>query len=95
LPTVQYGWISWSRHLALHACPARRQASRSDPITTELGIRAHGVDRLCGRTLAEFAGAAIGRWIDRRGPRPTATIIAAGLALACAFMACVNPRSCC
>src|SRR5207245_11397265 len=32
----------------------------------------------------------IGRWIDRRGPRLTATIIAGGLALACAFMASVH-----
>jgi MFS family permease len=32
----------------------------------------------------------IGRWIDRRGPRLTATIIAGGLALACAFMATVQ-----
>src|SRR4029450_525224 len=32
----------------------------------------------------------IGRWIDRRGPRLTATIIAAALALACAFMAAVQ-----
>lgn len=32
----------------------------------------------------------IGRWIDRRGPRLTATIIAGGLVLACAFMALVQ-----
>ena len=32
----------------------------------------------------------IGRWIDRRGPRLTATIIAGALALACAYMAFVH-----
>jgi MFS family permease len=32
----------------------------------------------------------IGRWIDRRGPRRTATIIAGGIALACAFMATIQ-----
>jgi MFS family permease len=32
----------------------------------------------------------IGRWIDRRGPRLSATIIAAALALACAYMAVVD-----
>jgi MFS family permease len=63
-----------------------------DPITADLGI---------SRTLASIAYAAgtlggilpapvIGRWIDRRGPRLTATIIAGGLALACAFMATVQ-----
>lgn len=63
-----------------------------DPITADLGI---------SRTLASTAYAAgtlagilpaplIGRWIDRHGPRLTATIIAASLVLACAYMALVQ-----
>jgi MFS family permease len=63
-----------------------------DPITTELGIsRTSASIAYAAGTLAGILPApAIGRWIDRLGPRPTATIIAGGLALACAFMACVQ-----
>lgn len=63
-----------------------------DPITADLGISrtsasiAYAVGTLAGILPAPV----IGRWIDRRGPRLTATIIAAGLALACAFMAMVQ-----
>jgi MFS family permease len=63
-----------------------------DPITADLGISrtsasiAYGVGTLAGILPAPM----IGRWIDRRGPRLTATIIAGGLALACAFMATVQ-----
>jgi MFS-type transporter involved in bile tolerance (Atg22 family) len=60
-----------------------------DPVTADLGISrtwastAYAIGTLAGILPAPV----IGRWIDRRGPRFTATIIAAGLALACAFMA--------
>ena len=63
-----------------------------DPITADLGISrtsasiAYAVGTLAGILPAPV----IGRWIDRRGPRVTATIIAGGLALACAFMAAVQ-----
>ncbi|MBR0943505.1 MFS transporter [Bradyrhizobium liaoningense] len=63
-----------------------------DPITADLGISrtsasiAYAVGTLAGILPAPL----IGRWIDRRGPRLTATIIAGGLALACALMATVQ-----
>ena len=63
-----------------------------DPITTDLHISrtsasvAYAVGTLAGILPAPV----IGRWIDRRGPRLTATIIAFGLALACACMAFVE-----
>jgi MFS family permease len=52
-----------------------------DPITADLGISrtsasiAYAVGTLAGILPAPV----IGRWIDRRGPRLTATIIASGL----------------
>jgi MFS family permease len=63
-----------------------------DPITTDLHISrtsasvAYAVGTLAGILPAPV----IGRWIDRRGPRLTATIIACGLALACVCMALVE-----
>ncbi|WP_370097604.1 MFS transporter [Bradyrhizobium yuanmingense] len=63
-----------------------------DPITADLGISrtsasiAYAVGTLAGILPAPV----ISRWIDRRGPRLTATIIAGGLALACVFMATVQ-----
>jgi MFS family permease len=63
-----------------------------DPITADIGISrswastAYAVGTLAGILPAPL----IGRWIDRRGPRLTATIIAGALALACAYMAFVN-----
>ncbi len=63
-----------------------------DPITADLGISrtsasiAYAVGTLAGILPAPV----IGRWIDRRGPRLTATIIAGCLALACALMATVQ-----
>jgi MFS family permease len=63
-----------------------------DSITGDLGISrttasyAYAVGTLAGILPAPM----IGRWIDRRGPRITATIIAGSLALACAFMAWVQ-----
>ena len=63
-----------------------------DPLTADLGVSrtlasiAYGTGTLAGILPAPL----IGRWIDRRGPRLTATIIAGGLAMACAFMATVQ-----
>jgi MFS family permease len=58
-----------------------------DPITADLGIsRTWASIAYPAGTLAGILPAPlIGRWIDRRGPRLTATIIASGLALACAY----------
>jgi MFS family permease len=63
-----------------------------DPMATDLGIsRTSASIAYAAGTLAGILPApVIGRWIDRRGPRLTATIIAATLALACAFMAAVQ-----
>ncbi len=63
-----------------------------DPVTQDLGISrtwasiAYAVGTLAGILPAPV----IGRWIDRRGPRLTATLIAAALALSCAYMAWVQ-----
>lgn len=63
-----------------------------DPVTADLGISrtwassAYAVGTLAGILPAPV----IGRWIDNRGPRLTATIIAGALALACVFMALVQ-----
>jgi len=63
-----------------------------DPIAAELGIsRMSASIAYATGTLAGILPAPIiGYWIDRRGPRLTATVIAGGLALACAFMATVQ-----
>jgi MFS family permease len=63
-----------------------------DPITADLHIsRTWASVAYAAGTLAGILPApVIGRWIDRRGPRVTASIIAAGLALACAYMALVQ-----
>lgn len=63
-----------------------------DPITADLQIsRTSASVAYAAGTLAGILPAPlIGRWIDRRGPRLTATLIAAALALACAFMAIVR-----
>jgi MFS family permease len=63
-----------------------------EPVTQELGISrtwtsiAYSAGTLAGILPAPL----VGRWIDKRGPRITATIIAAALALACAYMALVR-----
>ena len=63
-----------------------------DPLTADLGIsRTSASVAYAAGTLAGILPApVIGRWMDRRGPRLTATIIACGLALACVFMATVQ-----
>ena len=63
-----------------------------DPITADLHIsRTSASIAYAAGTLAGILPAPlIGRWIDRRGPRLSATIIAAALLLACAYMAAVE-----
>src|SRR5438874_2467304 len=63
-----------------------------DPITADLGIsRTWASTAYAAGTLAGILPApVIGRWIDRRGPRLTATIIAGSLALACTVMAAIH-----
>jgi MFS family permease len=63
-----------------------------DPITADLHIsRTSASVAYAAGTLAGILPApVIGRWIDRRGPRLTATIIAGGLTLACAYMALIQ-----
>jgi MFS family permease len=63
-----------------------------DPITAELQIsRTTASAAYAAGTLAGILPAPIiGRWIDRRGPRLAATLIASSLALACLYMALVQ-----
>jgi len=63
-----------------------------DPITADLGV-SHSwasIAYAAGTLAGILPAPVIGRWIDRRGPRVTASIIAGCLALACAFMALVQ-----
>ena len=96
LPSVHYGWVilgagTFGSFMTLPGQTAGVSVF-FDPITTELGIsRTTASIAYAAGTLAGILPAPlIGRWIDRRGPRRTAVIIAGGLALACAFMACVQ-----
>jgi len=93
---VHYGWIilgagTFGSFMTLPGQTAGVSVF-FDPITADLGISrtsasiAYAVGTLAGILPAPV----IGRWIDRRGPRLTATIIAGGLALACVFMATVQ-----
>ena len=63
-----------------------------DPITTHSQIsRTSASIAYAAGTLAGILPAPlIGRWIDKRGPRLTATIIAGGSAMACIWMAFVE-----
>jgi MFS family permease len=90
---VHYGWIilaagAFGSFMTLPGQTAGVSVFL-DPITAELGVSrtwasaAYAVGTLAGILPAPL----IGRWIDRRGPRLTATIISAALALACAYMA--------
>jgi MFS family permease len=93
---VHYGWIilgagTFGSFMTLPGQTAGVSVF-FDPITADLGISrtsasiAYAVGTLAGILPAPV----IGRWIDRRGPRLTATIIAGCLALACVFMATVQ-----
>jgi MFS family permease len=65
-----------------------------EPITAELNLSrtqaslAYALGTLAGLLPAPL----IGRWIDRKGPRWAATLISAGLVLACAFMAAIQSQ---
>lgn len=63
-----------------------------DPITRELEISrtAASLAYAAGTLIGIMPAPIIGQWIDRRGPRLTAAIIAGGLALACLCMAAVH-----
>ena len=93
---VHYGWIilgagTFGSFMTLPGQTAGVSVF-FDPITADLGItRTSASIAYAAGTLAGILPApVIGRWIDQRGPRLTATIIAGGLALACAFMAMVQ-----
>lgn len=93
---IHYGWIilaagAFGSFMTLPGQTAG-VAVFFDPINSDLGIsRTSASIAYAAGTLAGILPApVIGRWIDKRGPRLTATIIAAALALACAFMAFVH-----
>ncbi|WP_089173009.1 MFS transporter [Bosea sp. AS-1] len=93
---VHYGWIILAAGIvgAFMTTPGQTAGVSVffDPMTADLDISrtwasfAYTVGTLAGILPAPL----IGRWIDRRGPRITATVIAVGLALACAFMALIR-----
>jgi MFS family permease len=96
LPAIHCGWVilgagTFGSFMTLPGQTAGVSVF-FDPITTELGIsRTTAAIAYAAGTLAGILPApAIGRWIDRRGPRLTAAILASGLASACAFMATVQ-----
>src|SRR5947208_2892889 len=93
---VHYGWIilaagTFGSFMTLPGQTAGVSVF-FDPITADLGIsRTWASTAYAAGTFAGILPApVIGRWIDRRGPRLTATIIAASLAMACAYMAFVQ-----
>lgn len=95
-PRLHYGWIilaagTFGSFMTLPGQTAGVSVF-FDSITTDLHIsRTSASIAYAAGTLAGILPApVIGRWIDRRGPRLTATIIAVGLALACACMAFVE-----
>jgi MFS family permease len=93
---VHYGWIILAAGAfgSFMTLPGQTVgvAVFFDPINTDLHISrtsaciAYAVGTLTGILPAPV----IGRWIDRRGPRLTGTIIAGALDLACAYMALVQ-----
>lgn len=93
---VHYGWIiltagTFGSFMTLPGQTAGVSVF-VDPIITDLGISrtwasvAYAIGTLAGILPAPL----IGGWIDRRGPRLTATVIATALVLACAYMALVQ-----
>jgi len=93
---VHYGWIilaagAFGSFMTLPGQTAGVSVF-FDPITADLRIsRTSASIAYSAGTLAGILPAPIiGRWIDRRGPRLTASVIAAALGLACAYMALVQ-----
>ncbi|NJO35165.1 MAG: MFS transporter [Rhodospirillales bacterium] len=92
---VHYGWIILAAGTfgSFMTMPGQTSAVSVfiGPVIADLHITqtqvafAYTVGTLAGILPAPL----IGRWIDRRGPRLTATVIALGLAVACAAMAVV------
>lgn len=93
---VHYGWVilgagTFGSFMTLPGQTAG-VAVFFDPITADLGISrtwasvAYAVGTLAGILPAPI----VGRWIDRRGPRVTATLLALALASACIYMALVD-----
>ena len=93
---VHYGWIILAAGTfgSFMTMPGQTQAVSVffDPLIADLHITqlqasfAYTVGTLAGILPAPL----IGRWIDRKGPRMTATVIAFSLAAACAAMAFVQ-----
>ena len=94
--SVHYGWIILAAGTfgSFMTVPGQTTGVSVffDPITADLGIsRTWASIAYAAGTLAGILPApVIGRWIDRRGPRLTAAIIAGGLALACTVMAAIH-----
>ena len=94
--SVHYGWIILAAGTfgSFMTVPGQTTGVSVffDPITADLGIsRTSASIAYAAGTLAGILPApVIGRWIDRRGPRLTAAIIAGGLALACVVMAAIH-----
>src|SRR4051812_7617351 len=93
---VHYGWIilaagAFGSFMTLPGQTAGVSVF-FDPITADLGIsRTTASIAYATGTMAGILPAPIvGRWIDRRGPRLTASIIAGVLSLACAYMALIQ-----
>lgn len=93
---VHYGWIilaagAFGSFMTLPGQTAGVSVF-FDPIIADLDIsRTSASIAYAAGTLAGILPApVIGRWIDRRGPRVTAAIIAGALGLACAYMALVQ-----
>lgn len=93
---IHYGWIvlaagAFGSFMTLPGQTAG-VAVFFEPINADLDIsRTSASVAYAAGTLAGILPAPIiGRWIDRRGPRLTATVIAVTLALACAYMAAVQ-----
>jgi MFS family permease len=94
--TIHYGWVILAAGAfgAFMTLPGQTAGVSVffDHITAELGISrtAASIAYAAGTLAGILPAPVIGRWIDRRGPRLTATIIAGALALACVFMATVQ-----